>query len=555
MPSKKRQRKAARKEQAKLLKMQEAATILKDKIVEKVSNLPAVIPAYKEGDHIEKVSDNLVKITSKDGVVHYKSIPDISTGTGTYATTGLQKTGTSYVGGQTWGYSVCSHWQDPVEINGHKFLVTGILGGKGKGVWPDFGIYLDYKWADYLELDLISWGSGVKGKTNHPVWLMNWKDYSDIPQEKFKKILDEIGRQWARGRNVIEIGCLGAHGRTGTVLAGLLIQYEKMGAEEAITEIRKRHCIHAVESHCQKVMLYELAGEESPTAPAVSSKSYATGLCGIPKCGKTYSACTCTQEELLEAGEISAATYSQSAKKTDAYCIECKGFVISCPHKTAFTGPKSLSKSGSMTYCPMCKISVLTCEHKESEGDYYCVKDGCHKFVVTCQHDARSKFKTEMPVQVIARGEAIGILCEHCNKDITFCDCEESTQTKCLECLNIYLYCACELRMTKAEWEEKNDSEEEVTIAEVHPMGLDKVCPECHMDILHCNCAVTKGTEWWEQTCDGCGRQAYGCKCGNAEECPLCELPVDKCQCQSGLGEWCLDCGKFQFMCECTGRW
>ena len=556
MPSKKAKRKAARKEQAKLLKSKEEAKM--------VTETKVLSAAYKDGDHIEKISDTLVKVTNKSGVVHYKHVLGSNA---QYATT-AGKTGgigtkTSTYTGNTWNYSTCSHWQDPIEIAGHKILVTGILGGKGKGVWPDFGIYLDYRWCDYLELDLVSFGSGVKGTKQHPVWVMHWKDYGDIPQRKFRRIIDEVGKQWEKGREVIEIGCLGAHGRTGTVLAGLLIKYENMGAEEAINAVRERHCKTAVESHCQKVMVYEYAGEAPPKAPAISTKTYSSGICGIAKCKKTYANCECTQEELFEAGEISDTSYINSAKKQDAYCMECKGFVISCPHKTAFSGPKVLgptqaAHTNMLTWCSVCDKSVMTCEHKEKQGDYYCVKDGCHRFVVTCQHDKtveiKGKFR-EADVQIIAQGEAIGIICDRCDKDISFCDCDpEQLDTKCLECDNGFMHCCCNLELDYTEWYEKNSFDAERAEVIVIPEDTIPACPECKMDVFHCNCE--QGKEWWEQQCTGCGRKAYGCVCNKVDICPLCDQPVEDCGCATDLKEWCQYCGKFSFMCDCsTGVW
>ncbi len=315
-------------------------------------------------------------------------------------------------------------------------------------------------------------------------------------------------------------------------------------------------------------MIYEYAGEEPPAAPAYTKGAGGSGICGIPKCKMPYAQCKCTQAELLEAGEISEASASQTNTHNTTYCVPCKGFVITCPHQTVLNKTEGVKTTGTLTWCPMCKMSVTSCEHKEHDGDYYCVKDGCHKFVVTCQHDTSAKF-AEGPVQVLAQGEPLGIICDSCDKDITFCDCDDA-EVRCVDCLNTYLYCACDLAIAKDEWDEKNgfDSVEQLDVEDLgqlyaeelavmgqHNMGT-LLCPTCNLDILHCNCQKIEGEEyWWEQDCDGCGRKQYGCKCSNTDECPLCELPVEKCACKADLSEWCQYCGKFQFMCECTGRW
>lgn len=57
-------------------------------------------------------------------------------------------------------------------------------------------------------------------------------------------------REAKKGR-VIEIGCMGGHGRTGTTLACLLV-LQGMNPVEAIRGVQRRYCPEAVESVSQE---------------------------------------------------------------------------------------------------------------------------------------------------------------------------------------------------------------------------------------------------------------------------------------------------------------
>ena len=77
-------------------------------------------------------------------------------------------------------------------------------------------------------------------------------------------------RSLRKGRSV-EIGCIGAHGRTGTLLAAMLVREEGLSAKQAIAETRLRYCSHAIESQQQEHLIYKFAGE---TPPPVKKKVY-----------------------------------------------------------------------------------------------------------------------------------------------------------------------------------------------------------------------------------------------------------------------------------------
>ena len=64
----------------------------------------------------------------------------------------------------------------------------------------------------------------------------------------------------------LEIGCYGSHGRTGTLLAGILV-YLGATAKDAIKEVRTRHCNRAIETKGQEDLIarYEESLREQET--------------------------------------------------------------------------------------------------------------------------------------------------------------------------------------------------------------------------------------------------------------------------------------------------
>ena len=159
------------------------------------------------------------------------------------------------------GWNLCSHWQDEVIIGESVVLVSGILGHQALGgVEPDFGMYLDAGWARVVNHDLVTPGTSYGRNDGPEVWVVSWRDYSALNQRKYTQVVTTTADK-IRENKLVEVGCAGAHGRTGTVLAGLLVALEKKSAKQAIEAVRDRHCESAVEIQSQQEMVFKLAGE------------------------------------------------------------------------------------------------------------------------------------------------------------------------------------------------------------------------------------------------------------------------------------------------------
>lgn len=77
--------------------------------------------------------------------------------------------------------------------------------------------------------------------------------------ESFTKLIDWLAMQLIAKKKV-HIGCIGGHGRTGTVLSALVSVI--MGEKNAIEYVRKNYCHKAVESHEQVEFLIKHFGVE-----------------------------------------------------------------------------------------------------------------------------------------------------------------------------------------------------------------------------------------------------------------------------------------------------
>lgn len=94
---------------------------------------------------------------------------------------------------------------------------------------------------------------------------------SEVP--RFKKMVTYLCNQLQAGKK-IHIGCIGGHGRTGTVLAAMAAE---LGHKDAIQYVRKHYCAKAVESAEQVEFLMDHYGANF----AEANKTYTTSLADL----------------------------------------------------------------------------------------------------------------------------------------------------------------------------------------------------------------------------------------------------------------------------------
>ena len=140
------------------------------------------------------------------------------------------------------GCSDLSHKHSEGQLHRHRTLVVLPDGSRvvavsfdpndpyTREVRPDFGLYLDDRWS--------------------PPWPhdhLQWPDFG-VPTSsaELRSRLSQLLERSRSGEHV-ELGCLGAHGRTGTALACLAI-LAGVPASDAVAWVRTAHCEKAVET-------------------------------------------------------------------------------------------------------------------------------------------------------------------------------------------------------------------------------------------------------------------------------------------------------------------
>jgi hypothetical protein len=106
---------------------------------------------------------------------------------------------------------------------------------------PDFGLYLDERWQ--------------------PPWPhahVDWPDFG-IPADRaamLEALADVVTR--AGAGEVVELGCLGGHGRTGTALACLAVLAGLADDQDPVEWVRSTYCERAVETDEQAAFVRAL---------------------------------------------------------------------------------------------------------------------------------------------------------------------------------------------------------------------------------------------------------------------------------------------------------
>lgn len=139
--------------------------------------------------------------------------------------------------GSYWGR--CDHCFDTFELPGaqHENIKISAKRTHTATTTPDFGLYAYGGWNP----DCVA------------TWIP-WQDYG-LPTCSYETAAQAIVDVWDKACDgkVVEVGCMGGHGRTGTILACLAILSDnEMSASAAIHHVRKVHCDEAIETNQQE---------------------------------------------------------------------------------------------------------------------------------------------------------------------------------------------------------------------------------------------------------------------------------------------------------------
>ena len=164
----------------------------------------------------------------------------------------------------------CNHWRQGFELEKDlRVFASGWLDRptktkappQGFTGQPDVALYLDPRWgADRLLLSPgFSLPFGKKSPSNR-ILLYPWEDWG-LPEDPklFTRVLNWLLTEIRRGR-VVEIACMGGHGRTGTALACLLV-LQGLTPTRAMRRVWSRYCEEAIESHTQMEFIRAFASK------------------------------------------------------------------------------------------------------------------------------------------------------------------------------------------------------------------------------------------------------------------------------------------------------
>jgi hypothetical protein len=139
-------------------------------------------------------------------------------------------------------YKTCEHLMTPVTFthpsNGDSVVIYASAGRhqaqRKSDQSPDFGLYADGIWRPVGRNEFI-----------------NWPDFKTPAHDEVAamQILDGFIRACSGER--VEVGCIGGHGRTGTILACMGV-CAGLEPAQSINFVRDSYCSHAVETADQE---------------------------------------------------------------------------------------------------------------------------------------------------------------------------------------------------------------------------------------------------------------------------------------------------------------
>lgn len=150
----------------------------------------------------------------------------------------------------------CEHWQSPFALE--EGLSIFASAWTDKPMWkeeqlvpsiiPDIGFYLDNYWQSGSIMTSPGTRLPFESQSHTHKVLWPWPDRG-IPAGGMRQF--EAALEWLlsslKAGSIVETGCFAAHGRTGTLLACLLVK-QGLDANDAMRRVRKEHCSSAIES-------------------------------------------------------------------------------------------------------------------------------------------------------------------------------------------------------------------------------------------------------------------------------------------------------------------
>jgi hypothetical protein len=150
------------------------------------------------------------------------------------------------------------HPKMPIVVGGQTYYVSGGSCTSPTPAYQEHDVIIPLDWGYRSVAGKAPWDDAGSDKPTPEVHPYLIKDMT-APEDpiRFAKMIEYVASQILAGKKVF-VGCIGGHGRTGTVLAALVAHMT--GEKDAITYVRKHYCDHAVETTPQVNFLHKHFG-------------------------------------------------------------------------------------------------------------------------------------------------------------------------------------------------------------------------------------------------------------------------------------------------------
>ena len=198
------------------------------------------------------------------------------------ATAGKVATQTTYKKYNRW----CEHWQKEVDLL-DGLIVHASAWSDRPSAWnkdkdplptivPDIGFYLDDYWADGQLVTSPGFAPPfLSPQERGAVIIYPWQDRAaPVDMDEVERACRWLLTELEAGK-FVDIGCIGGHGRTGTLICCLLV-IQGMNPNMAISQVRRDYCSQAVESIAQTRFIQMLAKVTNPALSDINMTPYPT---------------------------------------------------------------------------------------------------------------------------------------------------------------------------------------------------------------------------------------------------------------------------------------
>ena len=158
-------------------------------------------------------------------------------------------------------YTQCWHHMTPFTFKSYEYdSYTVHLSGSsaishdpGVKELPTVGVYMDDTWLQ----DRLASNTNTEVDLSQPASLyIGWRDFDSLDVALLEEAIEWLMPYLDRPDSIIEIACMGGHGRTGTYLASLMVRLG-WGPTDAIEYIRNNYCKKAIETKPQEELIRE----------------------------------------------------------------------------------------------------------------------------------------------------------------------------------------------------------------------------------------------------------------------------------------------------------